>query len=414
VTYSIIARYETGARDQVLVSNVVIPANTRGGQTINVHGDNNSALVRRDTPYALEIVSDGQLTATFSHYDFGITTGENFTNQISTDWTFSEARKDALNYRDFLLFYNPNNVDVDLTITLVYDNGTVTSFNRTLGALRRGGVNFTDDSAVPTEGRFAVRVTSSQAIVAALSSYRITGDRGGFGLLGNASGGATEGVVPLVATGSGVASSISIYNPSTASSASVTITGTYLNSGLPDLVRIVSIPAQSRRTYTLADLGFSSGLTAGLRYTSSLNVTLTYTEYQHGDGDATAASTSAATTSLFGDAFVNPDLAGVTYLENLALYNPSNFDTDVQIRFLFNDGTVSEPILRRVTAGRYDVIRVDQQDAVINHNGLAFFSIRVDSASPIVSYFTHYDLFLNGGWAASGAPVGLTNPLSTI
>ena len=27
---------------------------------------------------------------------------------------------------------------------------------------------------------------------------------------------------------------------------------------------------------------------------------------------------------------------------------------------------------------------------------------------------THYDLFLGGGWSTGGAPLGLTNPLSSM
>ncbi|MGE3107220.1 MAG: hypothetical protein AB7G11_02975 [Phycisphaerales bacterium] len=414
VTYSIIARYETGTRDEVIVSNAVIPANSRGGHTVSTRGTSGTSLVRRDTPYALEVQANGQLTATFSHYDFGITTGENFTNVTSTTWMFSEVRKDVLNFRDFVLFYNPNNTAANLAISLVYDDGQVVTFNRTVDALRRSGLNFTNDTAVPREGRFAVRITSSQPIVAALSSYRITGAKGGYGLLGNADGGATRGAIPLVSTGSGVDSSVSIFNSSTTQSASVTITATYLNAGLPDLVRVVSVSANSRRTFTLAELGVVAGLQAGLRYQASIPVTVTYAEYQNGDADATMFGTNASQTALFGDAFVNPQAAGTTYIENLGIYNPAAFDTDVTVRFLFNDGSVSAPITRRVTAGRYDVIRIDQQAAILNRPGLAFFSIRVDAIAPVVTYFTHYDLFLNGGWATLGAPVGLTNPVSTI
>lgn len=414
VTYSIIARYETGTRDEVIVSNAVIAPNSRGGHTISTRGTNGTSLVRRDTPYALEIQANGQLTATFSHYDFGITTGENFTNRTSTEWSFSEVRKDVLNFRDFVLFYNPNNAAANLTVSLVYDDGQVVTFNRTVDALRRSGLNFTNDNAIPREGRFALKITSNIPIVAALSSYRITGAKGGYGLLGNADGGATRGAIPLISTGSGVDSSVSIYNASTTQSASVTITATYLNAGLPDLVRVVSVSANSRRTFSLADLGLVAGLQAGLRYSASIPVTMTYAEYQNGDADATMFGTNAAQTALFGDAFVNPAAAGTTYIENLGIYNPASFDTDVTIRFLFNDGSVSDPVTRRVAAGRYDVIRIDQQAAILNRPGLAFFSVRVDAISPVVTYFTHYDLFLNGGWATLGAPVGLTNPVSSI
>ncbi|HYE02108.1 MAG TPA: hypothetical protein VD963_02615, partial [Phycisphaerales bacterium] len=70
VSFTVIARYEVGVRDQVIATGSV-PANSRGGITISSRSG--SALVRRDEPYALEIRSDGQLGATLSHYDFGVT-----------------------------------------------------------------------------------------------------------------------------------------------------------------------------------------------------------------------------------------------------------------------------------------------------------------------------------------------------
>lgn len=412
VTYSVIARYEVGDRDQVIINQQVIPANSRGGITINTHNNPGGALVRTDTPYAIEIQSNGQLGATFSHYDFGVTTGESFTARTSTTWTFSEAHRDPMNFRDFLIFYNPNNADASVTITLIYDNGFQTQFTRPLSALRRGGVNFTTDSALAQNGRFGIRVTSDQPIVAALSTYDIVNSRGD-GLLGNADGGSVAGAVPSISTGAGVESSISILNTS-ATTASVTITASYALVNQPDLVQVLSIPANSRRTFTMAELGLAPGQPAGLRYTSNVPVTLTAIEFQNGDGDSTTTGTAGSTTTVFGDAFVNPAGAGTTYIESLGLYNPAAIAVDISIRFLFTDGTVSNPVLVTVAPHRFGFVRVDQQAAILARPGPTAFSIRLDGTSPFIASFTHYDLFLNGGWSALGAPIGLTNAISTF
>ncbi len=420
VTYSIIARYETGTRDQTLISSGVIPANTRGGITINTHNNPNGSLVRRDTPYALEIQSDGQLGATFSHYDFGVTTGESFTNQVSTTWTFSEVHRDGISdpaapgnlFNDFVLFYNPTNVDASVTITMVYDDGSTTTFMRSLGALRRGGLNFDTDSAVTRSGRFGVRISSTQPIVAAMSSYDIANSRG-FGLLGNPEGGSVAGAVPSISTGGGVESSLSIFN-ATNTAASVNVRFTYSRVNLPDLVRTLSVDANSRRTFTLAQLGLVDSQPAGIRYDSSVPVTLTAIQYQNGDGDATEAGTAAGTIALFGDAFVNPAFAGVTYIESMGLCNPASISVDISIRFLFTDGTISPATV--VTVGPHDFadVSIDQNPFILSRVDPTAFSVRVDAATPFIASFTHYDLFLGGGWTALGSQVGLTNPLSSI
>src|SRR5690606_35322709 len=140
--------------------------------------------------------SDGPLGATLSHYDFGITTGENFTDTLSTTWTFAEAHRDPDAFRDFLVFYNPNDVTTVVHIKQVYDNGSINEFDFTLEAFRRGGVNFTTNDQVDLDGRFGLVVTASVPNVAALTSFDIDGNRG-YGLLGQAGSGATEGVIPL-------------------------------------------------------------------------------------------------------------------------------------------------------------------------------------------------------------------------
>lgn len=417
VTYTVVARYEVGERDQILVENAVIPANSRGGFTVTSRGQ--QSLTRRDTPYALEIMANGQLGATFAHYDFGVTTGENFTNRTSTTWNFAQVNRDGVAdptavsnlFNDYVVFYNPNNFDVTVNVTMVYDNGTVNSFSRTVGALRRGGLNFDTDDAVNLSGRFSVRLSSSAAIVAGLSSYDIQNGRG-YGLLGDADAGATAGVVPNISSGNGVESSIALYN-STNTTATITLTASYTQANLPDLVRVISLSSNSRRTFTLAELGLINSQAAGIRYTSNVPVTVNAIEYKNGDGDATAAATYAGTTAIFGDAFVTPEGAGNTYIEQIGLYNPSGTASTVAIRFLFTDGTESAPVNVNVGARGFALFQVDQAAAILN-GATAAFSIRLDSAIPFVASFTHYDLFLGGGWSTNGALIGLTNPLATI
>lgn len=409
VNYTVIARYEVGERDQVLASGTIEP-NTRGGITISQLGTS-PVGVRIGTPYALEIQSDGQLGATLSHYDFNITTGENFTNRISTTWTFAEANRNSSQYRDFLVFYNPNDQDTDYTVTLYYTDGTVASFTRNLEALRRGGINFNTDLAIPANGAFGVRIDSDLPIVASLTSFDIAG-RFGYAVLGDPDAGSTAGVIPSVSTGDGVDSRISLFNPSNAN-VTVTLRANYARVDIPDLVRTISVNANSRRTISLNELGLLQNQIAGLTYQSNAPITVQVIELQRGEANATLAGTEAAQIGIVGDAFIGTARAGITYFEELSLYNPGSLPTTITINFLFNDGTTAT---RNVNvAGRdFAFIAIHEAPEVLSRGGPQFFSLSITAPVPFVGGFNHYDLFLGGGWGTLLAPVGLTNPLSTI
>jgi hypothetical protein len=43
-----------------------------------------------------------------------------------------------------------------------------------------------------------------------------------------------------------------------------------------------------------------------------------------------------------------------------------------------------------------------------------YFSINAFAARPFAVTMTHYDLVLAGGWGTKGAPLGLTNQISSL
>lgn len=409
VNYQVFVRYESGAQNNNPIASGVIGAKSRGGITISTK--NGDSLVDRGRPYALEIQSTGELGATMSHYDFDVSVGESFTNRLSTTWTFAQVNKDPANYRDFIVFYNPNNSDATLNIELFYADGTTRSFSQTVRALRRGGINVDTDGRVPFNGRFGVRITSNVGIVSAVSSYNLS-NGGGDGLLGDPDGGTTAGVIPNVSTGGGVASTLSFLNTN-ASPATITITASYARVDLPDLVRVITVQPGRQFSISLANLGLINSQTAGITYTSTLAVTASVIQYQNGDGDTTNSATSAARQYYFGDLFINPAFAGVTYIERLGLYNPSATAIDVNVRFVFVDGTSSDLVVN-VAARDFGFVQIDQATQVLSRGRITAFSLDITAQTPIVASLTHYDLFLNGGWSTIGSPIGLTVPISTI
>lgn len=411
VTYSLYARYETGANDDVPIWTSTIAANSRSGVTITTRKNFAAALVRPNTPYSLELRSDGPLGATFSHYDFNVSVGENFSKNTSTIWTLSNVNKSPAEFRDYLVFYNPNNTAANLTITLYYTNGFTTTFTQQVPAGRRSGININNDGRIPQQGRFGVKIESDLGIVAAQSSYNLL-NSGGDGLLGDRNGGAIEGVIPGVSTGGGVTSRLAILNTHN-QPVTVTVTASYARVDLPDLTRVIVIQPGRTFSQTLQAFGLTNSEVAGLRYTSTLPVTASVIQYQNGDGDATAAATEAATRFLFGDAFMNPRRAGITYIENLSLFNPGTSSMDITLTFLFPDGT-SQSTSVNVGGGDFAFISIDQQPIILSMPRSQGFSMSIAAANPFVASFTHYDRFLNGGWSTLGFPVGLTNELSTI
>ena len=83
------------------------------------------------------------------------------------------------------------------------------------------------------------------------------------------------------------------------------------------------------------------------------------------------------------------------------------------LTLLFTDGTTGSADVA-VGAGRFASLRVDQLDAILGRTAPTAFSIRVDSRTPVVSSFVHYDLYLGGGWGTLGQPIGLTNDVALM
>jgi hypothetical protein len=147
-------------------------------------------------------------------------------------------------------------------------------------------------------------------------------------------------------------------------------------------------------------------------YASDVPITATVMQYRHGDGDDLAAATEAGTSFLIGAAWVNPRAKGM-YLERLGLFNPASAGVDVTITFLFTDGTTEASSLR-LDGDSGLALAIDEHEAIVRRDRGTAFSIRVDSSSPIVAAFSHYDLYLQGGWGSLAAPLGLTVPVEAL
>ncbi|MEO1008042.1 MAG: hypothetical protein AAFX79_05715 [Planctomycetota bacterium] len=418
VTYSVRLFYEnTSLAPVTLIDNEVLAPNSRGGVTIADRGFI-APGVAADEPFSIVIESDGQLGATLSHYDLGGAIGEAFTPITSDEWTFGRLERNPGQVESFLVFYNPNPDAVIVTLSTVIGGETV-EISQTVEGNRRGGWELTSLGVLPV-GVFGATITSEPAdatgapgsdIVAALSHYNVaTGEA--FGVLGDPTGGSTLNVVPSFTSGSEVQGELVLYNPAS-TAAAVTIVADYITAPLPDVTTVHTIAPGGALVLDAGDLSLSADLAAGLSISSSLPISGVTLETQNGDANAIAIQNQAARTWFFGDAFINSELAGLSYFETLSFFNPTAESVNVDVRLFFNDGTTSGATVTVGSEG-FSNLQLDSFSPILSRQLLNFFSIQVSASVPIVTSLTHYDLILTGGWTNAGAPLGLLNPLQDI
>lgn len=425
VPYTIRLRYESN--DPELVISGVAMANRRGGITISDGTANPGTGVLFNKPYAIIIESGAFLAANISHYDFGNTLGEAFTGRTSSNWSFAQAERFPGTINDFILYYNPNPHDVVVTLTAYQtdpDTGVVTTYamSQTVQAFRRFGWNVNATGQLPL-GKFAFTLTSANApavpagtrhlgIVAALSHNDLAQGLG-YAVLGNPDSGATAGVIPGLISTSPASPHLTLFN-SSATPATVGLIGRYINSGIPDFISNITLAPFESRSFTAVSLGLVPNQIIGLRYDSNTRITALGGTDQHGASDVTQAATDAGTSWYFGDAFINRKVAGSLYFENMYFYNPDTNPLPVTLNFYFNNSDI--PATHSFIIGPKDfaTVALHTLPAILNHAVFNWFSVKAEADRPFSAMMNHYDLVLSGGWGTKGAPLGITNPISTI
>ncbi|NUQ51478.1 MAG: hypothetical protein HUU19_02125, partial [Phycisphaerales bacterium] len=420
VQYTVRLRYEDGSPETVVVNNFTIAAGARDGVTISDAANGHAAGVLPDKPYAVIVESTGLLGATLAHYDFGSAIGDSFTPTLSDDWSFARVERVPGAVVDIIPYYNPNPFGVTVTLKAFGPNGESLTYNQAVGANKRFGFNIHDIATWPigvSGARLTAAATNSQnqvdfiGIAASLSHYdAVNGE--GFALVADAAGGSTTGSVPQLANGDIVTAELAIFNPST-TVAAVQLRGKYVAADLPDLIRIINVPAGRTVVLRGTDLQFVANQPIGLSYSSNVPVVVTGSQRSFGDADATGTTNVAANTLYFGDAFINTALAGSLYFETLAFSNPTNLGVNVKVTLQFTGVNDTLSVFVPVDAGDFAQLKLHElSELIIDRPGLNFFSVIVESVVPITATMTHYDLYLGGGWTTSGVPLGITVPYS--
>ncbi|CAG0955310.1 hypothetical protein PHYC_00430 [Phycisphaerales bacterium] len=424
--YTVYIRYEWGQLETVLSSGVVAP-HSRDGLTIIDGPFFQTPGILNNVPYAIIIDSDQPLGATMAHYDFGSAVGDSFTETLSARWNFARVERNPGLVRDFIVLYNPNNFDINVTLT-ANQNGQTVSVTQSFQALRRGGFSIDALGTFPL-GTFGVVMTAAaanpanqaafQGVVASISHYSVTGGSA-FSVIGSPvtpdspQGGSTRGVITNIMQGSKVSSEIVFFN-SGLTTATVTLAGNYIRTqGLPAFTRVFDIPARSIFTISGSSLGLVADQPVGLRWTSNVAINALGSEQQFGDGDSTQPATTAARQYYFGDAYIDVPQAGNLYFETMFFHNPTNVSSNVTVRLVFLDGTTSSFNVSMGPGGFAEVKLHERPEIIQQRTGRQWFAVDASSTKPFIASMQHYDLFLGGGWATSGVPFDISTNLARI
>ena len=415
----IIAHYEGTAPSEVLYDSAteaaggLIGPNRRFGYTVS-----NPALfaagdatrvgtqfagrpgVLKKTSYSLEIRTSLPIGATFSNYDYNISTGEAFTSHPSTVWTFGDANRGASD-RDFVLFYNPNNVQAKVTLTIYPESGSnVLTSTITVDPNRRSGWSLNKFIGL-TNGKYALKLDSDLPIVAALTHYNIA-DKAGFASLGETNAGRTVGSTGEGEYGTNANRELVTILNANPQTATITLTLNYESGSA--YRRTITAAANKRTTVDLATLpGITLGQPFSISYESNRPVTMSLTSYAFGEATGSVLASEAATQWLFGEGF--RPASGARIRDYLRIFNPANTDARIAITLNYNTGE-SETFFRTVKARSANVFNLHDFVTGAKKNVNSFFSTKVQSAVPVVAFFGHFDRNLGGGFGSLGTPLG--------
>jgi subtilisin family serine protease/subtilisin-like proprotein convertase family protein len=430
----VMARYETGVRDQILYDSLtddldgdnqpdgLIAPNTRltlpinsptsyaAGSATNVASSVGGRLgVRKDAPFALEIRSSEPIAAEMNHQDFGVSTGEAFTSASATAWSFPTVTKGG-DSSDFIVFYNDSDQTVKITTALYPDGGgSAILLTQDIGPRRRAGwnLNAQSDTLIP-DGTYGVVVSSAQNLVAAVSSYDpVRGAYTSLGTpgLGSRFGATPEGQFGLNATQEGLA----ILN-ATATTAEVNLVFSFSNgSAYRESVTVLN---GSRTTLDVSQLpGFPAGLPYSISFSSNTEVSLALPSQGFGEFATTSFSDSGHTFWGFADGF-RPAGTSANVAEYLRVYNPGIQDVVVEIELRFVDGSTE---VFRGSAGARRVAEFNVHDFISGSrlNTDQVYGLTVKTATPVVAYMARSDTaFSTGSFGTLGTPLGVTSLLS--
>lgn len=394
--FTIIVRYESGERDQVLHSGQ-IAAGARFTFKINDANIPGLNIVRSNVGYAIEVRSTRAAAVTLNHRDSGVTLSESFymTPQIPTPqftrYNFPIGRKSATE-QAYLLVQELDGKDVTINVLIYHSTGTK-YIPITLEAFRRGGLNLNAFTDIPN-GSYSIYVTCLTPFAAALSQYNT-----GTGLTdaGTAQGvqglGRREGALAGAYVATGGSAFLDFFYPGSASVVIVDYTITLTNGTVLTPSPVTLTQAARRQTVDLTTIaGLPRDAYFSIQYTERQAVNAVSVHYRSkiaGDEVSTPFQINSTNTVLFADGFTDPTLIGSNGMsETISIFNPygGGLNMFYQLLFQFSDGTqifAPDTVASLQSLRRVDV-RASQFTNVLNKinsdPAFRFYSVQVITA----------------------------------
>jgi len=430
-TVQVIARYETGRRDQVLTTVTIAPGSTQR-ISLSTLGISSLSGMRVGTPYGIVVqtavptgtTNSRPVVATLTRVDYNAETATALVNPSTigqnslNEWVFPRIERNALS-REYLVWQSLTDQDGQVTVTFSTSSGDRT-FTRPLEALRRGGLEVF--SLGLPEGTLSARVSSTVPIVASLSDWDlpapgVTASAGytpGFSSIGAAGMGSTRGGIADAAIRSGHTDVISLSNQTT-QAANVTLTFVRAGNASP-ITRNYDVSARSRLDVSLeaSQLGLTIGERFSVFYNSNRTIAAQYTSVdeaqRHQNSTKRSGITMLFTTSLAAETRIAGALLDTSRTDGLAsqrlvIYNPFD-DTGstlaYRITFTFADGTsIEQPVANLGPSARTE----------IDINAIPSLKSKVDSGSQFRAFaisVTGTTEGLTGGNVSASGIIALT------
>jgi hypothetical protein len=430
VTYQVIVHKELDPagdrwRRDAVVFTGTIPANSRGGHTAWKADGTETAFRDAGMPFghsfAYEIYSTRPLVATLSHYDFGKATGGSFTAEPGQSWWVTDVGKGIINRTAFLVWEVASGGDATVNLTFYFGSQEPITLSQFTRAHRRGGLDMNLMSQLP-DGPVAVRITSTQPIVAGATIYDNNTGAGAFTTLGQPGEASSHLVVPLSDSSGNADQILFLLNPG-ATPAAVTITLRFNQNAADDQITSASVPAGRLGSLRLPHTGPYTVIMS-----SDAPIVANNTRFEFTRSTGATASSVAGMHWHFGEGFMDPGRAGTDVFEVLGVFNPNSTllgaterDASVTIRFRYTDGFVLT-LTRTVPAGERLQLNLHELPEILDqgrNNNRFFYATEVASDVNVVAEMWHFDLSLGGstpagGFSALGTAIGPTVRLDLL
>lgn len=399
VPYAVVLHYAHPIPSQTLFTGV-LAAHSRGGHTISLRGRADASAAIPNTPYAIEVLSQGKIAATLVRSDsFGqpgpgwVVAAESFTDTPRNKFVFSDLSHGSL---DFISVFNPTPQEQTVRVGFSAQGQFLGWAIRSVPGLSRDG--FATFDLPQLAGRSGITATvEASSIVAAFSRHEPIARRGQL-VMGGEVTTSKPATLAMVNLNDGGQPKLLITNQWSSRTVEFQVIADgsafaiqrQLQAGASIEIDLATIVPQGTIQVAVT-VSNTPGLFSRVVGVDPLS----------NDSWAMTQPATAEHRWLFADNFLNRDALGTGSAETLHLFNPSLVPSTVQLKLLTTGGaTVSAGVY--LPAGTSRSVRLHELPEIAALPVMAWFSTLVSADAPVHAWLLHTDLSFGGTWAMSG------------